>query len=293
MAEENTYDRSAEDFGTIVNLGHVNVQVADQRLATAFYISALGLTRDPYLVTGTNNMWVNVGMSQFHLPTRDPQVLRGITGLVIPDREALLDRLAKARKELDGTRFDFRESNAVVETVCPWGNRIHCHTPDEARFGRMALGMAYIAFDAEPGTADGIARFYREIMGAPSEVLEDGGGRAACVMAGERQHLVFRETEEPQKPYDGNHFQIYIADFSGPYRKLKELGLVFQESNQYQYRFKDIVDLDSRKVLYTIDHEVRSMSHPLYGRPLINRNPAITQNTYRPGYESASWVTAS
>jgi catechol-2,3-dioxygenase len=287
---EQTYDRTAEDFGNIVNLGHINVQVADQRLATAFYISGLGLTRDPYLVTGTNNMWVNVGMSQFHLPTREAQVLRGIIGLVIPDREALLDRLDKARKELDGTKFDFRESNAVVETTCPWGNRIHCHTPDEVRFGRIALGMAYIAFDVEPGTADGIARFYREVMGAPAEIVDDKEGRAACVMAGERQHLIFRETDEPQKPYDNNHFQIYIADFSGPYRKLKELGLVFQESNRYQYRFKDIVDLDTRKVLYTIDHEVRSMSHPLYARPLVNRNPAITQNTYKPGQESASWA---
>lgn len=65
------YDRAAEDFGNIVNLGHVNVCVPDQRQATAYYISALGLTRDPYLMTGTNNMWINVGMSQFHLPTSD------------------------------------------------------------------------------------------------------------------------------------------------------------------------------------------------------------------------------
>ena len=29
----------------------------------------LGLTRDPYLMTGVGNMWINVGRSQFHLPT--------------------------------------------------------------------------------------------------------------------------------------------------------------------------------------------------------------------------------
>ncbi|HEX9810024.1 MAG TPA: hypothetical protein VGC25_10555, partial [Alphaproteobacteria bacterium] len=61
---EKSFDRAAEDLGNIVNLGHVNVTVPDQRLATAYYVSALGLTRDPYLLTGTNNMWVNVGMSQ-------------------------------------------------------------------------------------------------------------------------------------------------------------------------------------------------------------------------------------
>ncbi|MGE5539719.1 MAG: hypothetical protein ACM30I_13965 [Gemmatimonas sp.] len=287
---EQTYDRSAEDFGNIVNLGHVNVQVADQRLATAYYVSGLGLTRDPYLMTGTNNMWVNVGMSQFHLPTNSPQVVRGITGLVIPDREALLARLSKAKKELADTRFDFRESNDGVETVCPWGNRITCHAPDPARFGRMALGMTYVAFDVPPGTADGIARFYREIFLAPSEVRNERGARTAFVMAGERQHLVFRESDAPQAPYDGNHFQIYICNFSGPYRRLMELGLVTQESSQHQYRFKDIVDLDTREVLYTVDHEVRAMSHPLYARPLVNRNPALMAMRYAQGQEDAPWA---
>ncbi len=41
------YDRSAEDIGNIVALEHVNLGVADQRTATLFYMSGLGLTRDP------------------------------------------------------------------------------------------------------------------------------------------------------------------------------------------------------------------------------------------------------
>jgi hypothetical protein len=287
---DGSYDRGAEDIGNIVNLGHVNVCVPDQKLATAYYISALGLTRDPYLMTGTNNMWVNVGVSQFHLPTSSPQVVRGSTGLVIRDRDALLERLTKAKKELADTRFAFRETNDGVETVCPWGNRINCHTPDPARFGRMGLGMAYVAFEVPPGTADRIARFYTEVFQAQCEARDVSGGRAAFVMAGERQFLVFRETDEPQKDYDGNHFQIYIANFSGPYRRLQELGLISQESGQHQYRFKDIVDLDTREVLYTVDHEVRAMSHPLYGRPLVNRNPALMAMRYVPGQEDASWA---
>jgi len=288
--EDRTYDRATEDFGNIVNLGHVNVCVPDQRQATAFYISALGLTRDPYLMTGTNNMWVNVGMSQFHLPTSEPQVLRGLTGLVIRDREALLERLTRARKELAGTRFDFHETNDGVETICPWGNRIRCHGPDAGRFGRTALGMAYVEFDVPTGTAAGIARFYREVFLAPSKVVAEGRGTAAWVLAGDRQYLIFRETDEPQKAYDGNHFQIYIANFAGPYRRLQELGLITQESGQHQYRFKDIVDLDTRTVLYTIDHEVRAMSHPMYGRPLVNRNPLLNARNYSPGQEDASWA---
>ena len=38
------FDRAAEDLGNIVALEHVNVQVEDQRPATLYYISALGLT---------------------------------------------------------------------------------------------------------------------------------------------------------------------------------------------------------------------------------------------------------
>jgi hypothetical protein len=152
------YDRTAQDLGNIVNLGHVNVRITDQHLATNYYITGLGLTRDPFLNTGAGLMWVNVGMSQFHLSTGDPDVLRGVTGLVVPDRAALIERLAQLRKPLEGTRFAFRESNDCVETVCPWGNRIHVHAPDESRFGRIVLGMPYIAFDVRCGTAERIAR---------------------------------------------------------------------------------------------------------------------------------------
>ena len=63
----------------------------------------LGLTRDPYLMAGLENMWVNVGRGQFHLPTRGTDVVRGTTGLVLPDLEALLQRLDYAKKFLEGT----------------------------------------------------------------------------------------------------------------------------------------------------------------------------------------------
>jgi hypothetical protein len=151
---EKHYDRAAQDTGNVVNLGHVNVCIDDQHLSTHYYVTGLGLTRDPYLNTGARNMWINVGMSQFHLPMGTPEQLRGVIGLVIPDREALLKRLARVRKALEGTRFDYRESNDCVETVCPWGNRINVHTPDLDQFGRIQLGVPYVRFDVRPGTVD-------------------------------------------------------------------------------------------------------------------------------------------
>ena len=35
--------------------------------------------------------------------------------------------------------------------------------------------------------------------------------------------------------------------------------------------------------LFEIEHEVRSMKHHLYGRPLVNRNHAVTNTSYVTG----------
>ena len=289
MPDKN-YDRAAQDNGNIVGIGHVNVCITDQHLATDFYITGLGLTRDPYLNVTSRNMWVNVGMSQFHLPMGTPDVLRGTIGLVIPDRAALLARLNRVKNTLAGTKFEFRESNDAVETQCPWGNRIHVHEPDPSRFGRIQLGMPYIRFDVRPGTASRIARFYQEVLYAPSDVIKNGAGPEARVQVGEKQYFYFRETDAPEKPYDRHHAQIYIANFSGPHERLLQLGLITAESNEYEYRFKDVIDLDSREVLFTVEHETRSQTNPMYGRPLVNRNPAATNMDYKPGHDGMSWA---
>ncbi len=284
---ERNFNRTAEDLGNVVALEHVNVTVPDQQLATLFYVTGLGLTRDPYIMTGLENMWMNVGRSQFHLPTKEPQVLRGHTGLVLPDRAALLCRLATVKDRLAHTRFSYIEHEAYVEATCPWGNRIRCHAPDEQRFGRIQLGMPYLEFDVPAGAASGIAEFYRRVLKTSATVENDAAGCYARVMVGKGQYLHFRETDRPPPAYDGHHIQIYLADFSGPHAWLSKKGLVTEESDQYQYRFQDIVDPDSGKVLFTIEHEVRSMTHPLYARPLVNRNPTQTNRNYAPGYDAA------
>ena len=280
-----SFDRAAEDLGNSIHLEHVNVRIPDQRLAMLFYAAGLGLTRDPIMMPGDRNMWINVGRSQFHLPTGDPQVLRGTTGLVIAGRNALVDRLGAVRERLKDTRFGFAEQNDYVEATCPWGNRVRCYEPDPARFGSINLGIPFVEFDVPVGTVDGIAEFYRRMIDVPASVERNGGGAVARVTVGHDQELQFRETDRPQPEFDNHHVAIYLVNFSGPYRKLRERNLVSQEDNRYQYRFKDIVDLDSGRVLFTIEHEVRSVTHPMYLRPLINRNPTINNNNYAPGNE--------
>jgi hypothetical protein len=280
-----TYDRTTQDVGNIVALEHVNVRVPDQQLATLFYVVGLGLTRDPYLMTGLENMWINIGQQQFHLPTNQPQVLRGHVGLVLPDFDELPGRLAAVAPRLAGTRFDHTVEDKHVRVVSPWGNVIHCHPPGPA-FGDMTLGMPYVELSVEPGTADGIARFYRTALGALAAVVRNGGGVAARVTVGAHQELIFRETAGAIPPYDGHHVQVYITDFSGPHRWLQERGLVTEESSWYQYRFQDIVDPETGRVLFTIEHEVRSLRSPLYLRPLVNRNPGQRQPTYQRGRDA-------
>src|SRR6476661_4893124 len=176
------FDRTIEDIGNVVTLEHVNTRVPDQQLATVFYAMGLGLTRDPYLMTGVGNMWLNVGRSQFHLPTGKAQVLRGHTGLVIEGRAALLDRLTRVRPKLADTKFGFSEHNDYVEATCPWGNRVRCYEPDADRFGRIALGIPYVEFDVPVGSAKRIADFYPAIFGTPASVQNGDGTVARTLM---------------------------------------------------------------------------------------------------------------
>jgi len=276
------FDRSAEDVGNVQMLEHVNLTVPDQGLAALFYVTGLGFTRDPYIDFGTFNMWVNLGDQQFHLPTNNAQVLRGHVGVVVPELDGLLKRLRFAAKGLADTHFEFTERDDHIALTCPYGNRIKAWEP--AAFSNMDLGMPYVQFDVPPGVAAGICRFYNQVLGAPAS--ENAG--TTTVAMGHNQQLRFVETDAPIADYDGHHIAIYVADFSGPHAWLNQRGLIAEESDQYQYRFVKLVDPDSGELLYELEHEVRSVSHAMYRRPLTNRNPATNFFTYRKGNEAFS-----
>ena len=279
-----TYDRARQDLGNIVLLEHVNVCIPDQRLATIFYLSGLGLTRDPYLMAGVENMWVNAGRSQFHLPSRGTQVLRGHVGIVMPDLAALKRRLQKVAPLLAETRYAWEERDGIVEATCPWGNRFRCHAP-APEFGGAELAIAYVEFGVPPGSAAGITRFYQQILQAQAE-FKGGAEPMAVISTSATQRLRFRETARPLPEYDGHHVQIYVTDFSGPHRRLLERGLIAEESDEYQYRFRALVDPANGRKLFTIEHEVRSLTHPLYARPLVNRNPEQSNRNYVRGHDA-------
>jgi hypothetical protein len=274
------YDRSQEDAGNSVQLEHLNLKQPDQRIATLFYLVGMGFTRDPYLVVGVDNMWINIGRSQIHMPTGEPQRIPGTIGIVVPDLPALCARLQNVAPRLEGTQFRFTDRSDFVEVTCPWGNRFRVHAPSP-ELGGFELGMPYVEFLVPPKTAAGIARFYGEVIGALSRCeATRGDTQVAVVQVGRGQQLLFRETNEKLPPYDGHHLQLYLVDFSTPHKYLAEHGLITEESNQHQSRFTRLVDPADGHDVFSLEHEIRSITHPLYGRPLVNRNPTQTNRDY-------------
>lgn len=278
--KSNGYDRKADDLGNIVGLEHVNVTIADQAKAISFYVMGLGLTRDPYMTVGLNNMWINVGGQQFHLPTRGVQKISGYVGLVLPDLEALKRRLGEVAPELDGTRFKWREAEDHVVVTGPWGNQFRCHAAGP-EFGDMTIGMPYVEFWTPPGTARTIGKFYKSVMQAPVSYKGD----SARVKVGRNQNLIFTGTDKKIPRYDGHHIAVYIANFSRAHQFLLSRDLIMEESNAHQYRFRDIVDPSTGEKVFELEHEVRSLYHPMVGRIMVNRNAGQTQRGYMPGQD--------
>ncbi|CAE6868207.1 hypothetical protein R75465_08109 [Paraburkholderia aspalathi] len=286
-------DYAHDDTGNLVLLEHVNLMVPDQRLATAFYVSGLGLTRDPYLMTGSTNMWINIGRSQIHLPHGNAQRLRGHVALVVGKRKSLVERLRAVQPELDGTAFGWTLRADRVEVTCPWGNRYDCLDPDayqaNAPWSGIDLGIAYVQLDVPECCARSIAAFYHEMFNASVEVRDRNGLQQAAIAVGTRQQLIYAETRAANLEYDGHHIQIYIANFSDPYTRLAGHGLTYGEE-PHQYRFADVIDPVSGALCFKLEHEVRSLRHPLYARPLVNRNPDQSNRNYRTGGDVRSGV---
>lgn len=285
------FDYSREDSGSLVLLEHVNLTVPDQHLATLFYVMGLGLTRDPYLMTGVTNMWINAGRSQIHLPRGHAQRLGGHVALVLGARAALLQRLRQVRAMLEGTAFGWTEQDDRVEVLCPWGNRFHCLNPEArpagAPWADIDLGIAYVQLDVAPGCAAPIAAFYRDVFGACGQVVDAGGTRRALIPVGTHQQLIYAESPAVQAEYDGHHIQVYVGDFSASHDRLAQRGLTYGEE-PHQYRFADIVDPVTGAPCYRLEHEVRSLRHPLYARPLVNRNPDQNNRDYVAGADARS-----
>jgi hypothetical protein len=258
------------ELGNLVFFDHINLMVTDHRLATLFYVEGLGLTRDPYRMVGVRNMWVNVGTQQFHLPIGVPERFAGEIGVAFPDLDALVARLKEVEPVLAGTAYRCQRDNGTLLVHDPWGRRYRMHRAGNLP-GRNPLAIPYIEFYVAPGTAGGIAAFYRDVVGAPAEVSDAGGEPTAHVFAGPHQALRFREKRGEIPSGRALHVAVYLSRFWEVFQRMERMGILYEGLRGEQFRFCDIPAPEGGGLLYSIEHEMRSLYHLDYRRPLVNR----------------------
>jgi hypothetical protein len=259
------------DTGAILHWEHVNLRVTDHRAATLFFVQGLGLTRDPYRMVGVRNMWVNVGTQQFHLPIGEPTAFPGEIGLVVPDVDEAERQLEAAGRELKETAFSVRRLDGELATTTPWGHRIRVLPQSDD--SRLPQRLAYVEFWVAPGTAERIGAFYREILQAPTEDRPIGGDRAVWVTVGTHQTFRFRERPDGGAVPNNNHVAVYVTRYRTIYAELARRGWLMEEDRGEQFRVCRISDPASGDELFVFEHEVRSLHHPDFLRPLVNRVP--------------------
>mmetsp|Transcript_5769 Transcript_5769/g.8061 ORF Transcript_5769/g.8061 Transcript_5769/m.8061 type:complete len:344 (+) Transcript_5769:46-1077(+) len=333
MANTSILEFGEEDYGNVLHLEHLNLDISDQQLASVFYCEGLGLTRDPYDKPSIPTMWINAGFQQFHLGQKGKgsQVVQGMcVGLIYPDINMLEIGLKAVENKLKGTKFSWQKcsvdissasnkydvfssiwnqnSNSAgnfqfLEVTCPWGNKFRIHeghqgkphiirsnapvdqTHHEQIFPflliRGSLGLAYVEFPIPHKTSQHISNFYSKFFGAPTQVV----GCACYVSVGPFQNLIFKEAAEGFNVEDvGHHISFYVSNFESTFKKLKERNLIFvhekfpdrvnslEEAKRWkQFRFKNFVLDGTDEVFFSLEHEVRSVSHTSFMRPLVNR----------------------
>lgn len=243
--------------------------------------------------------WANIGLQQFHLPVGEPeedtQVVRGEIGLAFTSEQLTCLR---ARLENAGTAHELEADGSLLVT-CPVGNKLRLvEWPGRATwFGpsdpldpsrekplpggaSAGLGMQYVRFRVPVGAAAGICRFYDAVFGATVAEVRHEGARSVCVVhIGHHQSLAFEELvegEPPLPPYDGHHVALYTNDFEGVYERSAAAGVVWSNPRfphltyetlgdalrHNEFRLRELVDPQTGEVLYTLEHEVRSVLHP-------------------------------
>eukprot|EP00527_Entomoneis_sp_CCMP2396_P006845 CAMPEP_0198152100 /NCGR_PEP_ID=MMETSP1443-20131203/58486_1 /TAXON_ID=186043 /ORGANISM="Entomoneis sp., Strain CCMP2396" /LENGTH=396 /DNA_ID=CAMNT_0043818007 /DNA_START=121 /DNA_END=1311 /DNA_ORIENTATION=+ len=162
-------------------------------------------------------------------------------------------------------------------------------------------GIDYVEFLVPAGTAETIALFYEKVFDATTTVLTIDAAAAASspspkiaiVAFGNispqgraDQSLIFRETTDSRSipDYDGHHIALYAGqdakDFDYAFQNCLTADVVWvnprfsdkvtslpQARIEKQFRFKDIIDLNTGEVVYELEHEVRSVEHEAFPAP--------------------------
>jgi hypothetical protein len=148
-------------------------------------------------------------------------------------------------------------------------------------------GMDFVEFFCPKGSAEKIALFYDSVLDAPVTVADDGPAKVAVVAVGAihadtgsaDQSILFREVDAQDIPaYDGHHIALYVGDsredFEQAYRNCELADIVWvnprfsdkadslEGAREYkQFRFKNIIDMETGETIMELEHEMRSKEH--------------------------------
>ena len=244
------------------------------------------------MIKGSKTLWANIGAHQFHLPEGKPaaQVLNGVITLLYPNTQDLIDRYHAIQKQddhvllqskfsmeiLSNGNTNINQNENVILITDPWGTRFKIMQSQEGKDDRgvqkgtdsLGLYMKDITFYTPINTNfEGIARFYRDILGAP--ILQSDP--SCCVVSvGPYQTLSFvphpdgvstivshddLRDESPlddvdsSKPYFpsnyGPHISIYVADnIRSTYKRAQAFGVTYVNPRfkRRAYNEEEVVD---------------------------------------------------
>ena len=207
-------------------------------------------------------------------------------------------------REVMGSADGCKSEKPTISSICQ--QQIICGDNEEAtEVETTCKGIDFIEFfvhvsKEEIGkTAEKIARFYDFFFDAPTSVVNDGKSYIAIIGCGSidengraEQSLLFREVvaDDPDSCVahndelgTGHHIAIYVGncdeDFKVAASNCLDGGLMWVNPqfedvvidvdaamDNKQFRFKNIVDIETGEILYVLEHEIRSISHPLFPR---------------------------
>jgi len=295
-----------QDIGNIIHLEHINLNVPDVLLAHRFYIDVLGLTFDSSRDSNVGTTWINAGRTQFHLVAEErAQVIIGTIGVAIPSLENVIQRCMKwtKRRKFTGTRFQYQvienditkvtpwrkcalRSQRKIQITGPWGNHFELF---EAHNLTM-VGIVFVQFDVSNEVLPFMEEIYTKHFQTHVVQSEEGleitvGGRQRLIFSPPKYHGYNRaiHCSIPLHVEEyGYHVAIYIGDFSGTFTRMEQDNLIYvsdrfrdkadtiEKAKQHrQFRFKDF--RNENQTLFELEHEIRSVVHSNFMRPLINR----------------------
>jgi len=282
-----TLDPYQCDVTSFVQLDHVYINVADLKVAAAFYIGALGMVPDPRapIAVFGRALWLNYGRQQLRLVLApEAQVLAGGFSCVVPDLAAARLRLQQAASlfsEVSAFVIDLSD-DAVVSVTCPWGNAFRLREAHKSSLTRglpdetMMLGVEAVNLFLKPGQSVPFAVFYQRAIGAVVSV--DTKSSHFSVRLGAGQSLVVTDSTNESYPRVPLVLCVYSSDFSRVYSVVKDAGMLVSVNDaKTEFVFHHAVGAapGDQQLLF----KVRSLMHPEF---CAARTPDMAYGSMRP-----------